>query len=186
MKNWKNLKNGFKVAILGLLLIWGVFIFNILRPELQWGVLPRIPSKESGLGILFSPLFHGSLGHIVANSIPLAILLFTLCVSYPRLAFWVVTCSVLLGNGLVWLFARNAEVIGASGLIYSLIGFLLFNVIFRRDWRSLLVALIVGFLYSGALLGVLPSDPRISWEGHLFGLLVGILLSYLLRKEVAK
>jgi len=90
------------------------------------------------------------------------------------------------GGCLVWLFAREATVhIGASGLIFGLVGFLIFNVFFRKDWRSLFVAIPIGFLYWTVIFGIFPSDPNISWEGHLFGLLTGVWLSYILRKSPA-
>jgi membrane associated rhomboid family serine protease len=183
----KNFKNGLSFGFLCMMLIWGVmgieFLFPIIK---QFGIVPREVSIRSFAGIFLSPLIHGDINHIMANSISLFILAVTLMASYERLAIRVVLLIVLIGGCLVWLFAREATVhIGASGLIFGLVGFLIFNVFFRKDWRSLFVAIPIGFLYWTVIFGIFPSDPNISWEGHLFGLLTGVWLSYILRKSPA-
>ncbi len=181
----KNLKSGLAFGLLCLALIWGVMIVGILFPITQYGIVPREVSVRGIVGIFISPLIHGNFGHIIANSLPLFVLAATLMASYQKLAIRVIFLSILIGGGLIWLFGRGGSVhIGASGLIFSLIGFLVFNVFFRRDWRSLFVAVIVGFFYWTAIFGIFPgSDPNISWEGHLFGFLTGIWLVYRYRKS---
>jgi membrane associated rhomboid family serine protease len=84
---------------------------------------------------------------------------------------------------LIWIFAREAWHIGASGLLYGLLGFLFFSGIFRRDRRSVALALLVIFLYGGFVWGILPLSREISWEAHLFGGISGILASFLFRKD---
>jgi membrane associated rhomboid family serine protease len=85
----------------------------------------------------------------------------------------------LLGGGLVWVFGTaNTIHIGASGLIFGLIGFLLFSGIFRREWTALFVSLAIGFFYGGALLSLLSVVPGISWSGHFFGFLAGVMAAW--------
>lgn len=179
----KNLKSGLAFGLLCLALIWGVVIVGSLFTITQYGIAPRELSVRGIVGIFLSPLIHGNLGHIIANSLPLFVLAATLMASYQKLAIRVIFLSILIGGGLVWLFGRGGSVhIGASGLIFSLIGFLVFNIFFRKDWKSLLIAIIIGFFYGGYILGIFPSDSNISWEGHLFGFLTGIWLAYRYRK----
>jgi membrane associated rhomboid family serine protease len=83
----------------------------------------------------------------------------------------------------VWIFARQAYHIGASGLVYGFVAFLFFSGIIRRDNRSIALALIVTFLYGGLTWGILPIKAEISWEAHLFGSIIGILLAFVFRKS---
>lgn len=181
----KNFKNGLSFGLLCLALIWGVmgieFLFPIIK---QFGIVPREISVRGFLVIFSFPFIHGNLGHIMANSIPLFVLTATLMASYQRLAIRVIFFSILIGGGLVWIFGRGEVVhIGASGLIFSLIGFLMFNVFFRKDLKSLFIGIFIGFLYYGCVLGIFPSDQHISWEAHLFGFLTGIGLAYVFRRS---
>jgi membrane associated rhomboid family serine protease len=90
-------------------------------------------------------------------------------------------------NILVWLFARPANHIGASGLVYALAFFLIFFGIFRRDFASIFISIVVMLLYGGVFYGVLPSDPNVSWESHFAGALVGIstAVTYSRKKNVS-
>jgi membrane associated rhomboid family serine protease len=83
---------------------------------------------------------------------------------------------------LVWLFARPVYHVGASGIIYGLLGFLFFSGIFRRDNRSIAIALLITFLYGGLIWGVLPGARGISWESHLFGGISGIVIAFIFQK----
>jgi membrane associated rhomboid family serine protease len=89
---------------------------------------------------------------------------------------------------MVWLFGRsNSSHIGASGVVYGLAFFLIFFGIFRRDFTSMLISIIVIMLYGGVIYGVLPTDPRVSWESHFAGALVGIYtaIGFSSKKEVS-
>ncbi|MEI6672074.1 MAG: rhomboid family intramembrane serine protease [bacterium] len=179
-----KLGKGLSFGLLCIVLLWGMMVFEVLFPQLkQFGIVPREISIRSFIGIFLSPLLHADINHIVANSISLFILAIMLMASYERLAISVVFFTVIIGDSLVWIFARGGAIhIGASGLIFGLVGFLVANVFFRRDWRSLFVAIPIGFIYWTCIFGIFPSDPRISWEAHLFGLLTGIWLSFIFRK----
>lgn len=85
----------------------------------------------------------------------------------------------------VWLFARPVYHIGASGVVYGLVSFIFWSGIFRKQVRSIILALIVTVLYSGMFLGILPNEDGISWESHLLGAFVGIIVAFIYRKKKA-
>lgn len=181
----QNVKKGLLRGTYALALIWIIMLISLIVPGIiQFGIVSREVSVRSFLGIFFSPFLHANMGHILANSLPLFVLITTLVTMYPRLAIKVIVLSILCGGTLVWIFGRGQVIcIGASGLIFSLIGFLIFNMIFRKDWKSFLIGIFIGLMYGTCLLGIFPSDPHISWEGHLFGFISGVLLAFLFRKE---
>jgi membrane associated rhomboid family serine protease len=165
------------------LFLWAIYFsqvtFNL--PYVQYGILPR---KLSGmLGILSAPLIHASISHILSNTPTLSILSIAIMYFYPSSSLKVFAVIYLLTGILVWLFAREAYHIGASGIIYGLLSFLFFSGVFRRDNRSIALALLVTFIYGGLVWGILPGAKGISWESHLFGGISGIIVSFIYRKE---
>lgn len=147
-----------------------------------YGVIPR---NMIGLrGILFMPFLHGGLGHLIANTIPFIILGWLIMLRGVG-DFFVVTAVTMLVSGLgVWLFAApNSIHIGASGLVFGYLGYLLLRGYFERSVVSIFLAVIVGFLYGGLIWGVLPSLPGVSWQGHLFGFIGGGLAARLLTQR---
>ncbi len=167
-----------------LLIMWIVFGIQYIGFNVnQFGIIPRY---VSGLpGIILSPFLHGDLAHITSNSLPMLVLSIVLFIFYPKFANQILIFSVLIGGLLVWLFARSAIHIGASGLVFSLLGFLLASGLFRKDFKSILIAIIIFFVYGGIIWGVLPTNPQVSFEGHLFGFIAGGLLAYLYRNKIA-
>jgi membrane associated rhomboid family serine protease len=145
------------------------------------GILPR---RASGIdGILWAPLLHRGFGHLVSNSFPFLVLGALVMTEGLRRWAWVTAIVVLGGGGLTWLLARSRVHIGASGLIFGYVGYLLASAYFTRSLRAIAVALVVGVVYGGGLIiGLLPR-PGISWEGHLFGVLAGIAAAFLLHRE---
>ena len=138
----------------------------------NFGIQPR---TISGLiGIFTAPLIHGNLSHLISNTVPLIFLGSTLFFFYPNIGKAVFFRTYFWTNILVWLFARPANHIGASGVVYGLAFFLIFFGFFRRDFLSLLISVLTLLLYGGVFYGVLPTDPRVSWESHFAGALVGI------------
>jgi len=121
-------------------------------------------------GIVLAPFLHGGMAHLIANTVPLLVLGWLVAVR-RRVDFFLVTAVVTLLGGLgVWLLARPGTIhLGASGVVFGYLGYLLLRAWFERSAAAMLVALIAGFLYGGALWGLLPTQPGISWEGHLFG-----------------
>ena len=115
--------------------------------------------------------------HIVSNTFPLLILGSILFFYYKRIAGKVFLGAYFFTNILVWLLARPAYHIGASGLVYGLAAFLVAFGIFRRDAMSIIISLVVVILYGSIFFGVLPTNSHVSWESHLFGAIVGVLLA---------
>lgn len=146
-----------------------------------YGIFPRTPGGL--LGILWAPLIHASVAHLFANTAPLVVLLTALLYGYPRSAVVVIPAVYLGGGLLVWLFARPAYHIGASGLTFGLMSFVFTLGLLRRDRRAIGLSLLVFFLYGGMITGLVPMDPRISFESHLFGALTGIVLAFVLRRR---
>jgi membrane associated rhomboid family serine protease len=147
-----------------------------------YGVIPR---NIVGLrGILFMPFLHGGLGHLIANTIPFIILGWLIMLREIS-DFFVVTAVTMLVSGLgVWLFAApNSIHIGASGLVFGYLGYLLLRGYFERSVVAIFLAIIVGLLYGGLIWGVLPSLPGVSWQGHLFGFIGGGLAARLLARR---
>ncbi|HDZ58524.1 MAG TPA: rhomboid family intramembrane serine protease, partial [Ignavibacteriales bacterium] len=114
--------------------------------------------------------------------IPLLILGWTIFFFYPKVSYRAFIMIYILTDFLVWLFARQVYHIGASGIVYGFVSFLFFSGIFRRDNKSVALALLVTFLYGGLVWGVLPGQEGISWESHLFGAIVGLITAFIFRK----
>jgi membrane associated rhomboid family serine protease len=160
--------------------LWVVFIADWILPGdfNRWGIVPR---SLSGIwGILFSPFLHADLGHLLSNFIPLMILLAMLLLT-QRNGWPIVLQIVLLGGLLLWIFGRSAMHVGASGLIYGLIAYLMVAGLRQGRFGPALAALLVGFLYGGTLLsGILPTvEEHVSWDGHLTSALAGGFLAYI-------
>lgn len=166
-------------------IIWLVFLVDwTLSTDLRnWGVAPR--SLSGLVGIITMPFLHGNWQHLIGNTIPLVVLLCLLAGSRSNSAGIVVAITVI-GGGLLWLLGPGAQGdgiisihIGASGLIYGLITFLIVAGITERRPMALVVALIVGVLYGTTLFGgILPFtvNEGVSWQGHLAGATAGVLL----------
>ena len=150
----------------------------------NFGMLGILPRSTSGMvGIITAPLIHGTFIHLLSNTFPLLLLLIAVFYFYDKIALEVFAWIYLITGCWVWIAAREAYHIGASGLVYGLATFLFFSGIFRRDARSVAVAVAIAFLYSGMVQGIMPSsDPNVSWESHLLGSVAGIFCSFYFRK----
>ncbi|RPE00265.1 rhomboid family intramembrane serine protease [Aureibaculum marinum] len=145
------------------------------------------PHTIKGLrGIVFSPFLHSGIKHLFNNSIPLFILMTALFYFYRKIAFKVLIYGVLLSGLLTWVIGRPSYHIGASGVVYLLFSFVLFSGMIRKYYRLIAVSLIVIFLYGSMIWYILPIKEGISWEGHLSGFLVGLLLAIIYRKHGPK
>ena len=164
------------VLLFGLLAImWLTALLDVL-PFLQLNQHGIHPRSVSGLiGILFAPFLHAGFGHLAANSIPFLVLGGIVLLG-GRTVFWSVTLFVMLFGGLgVWLFGgAHSNHIGASGLIFGYLGFLLTRGLVERSWTWSLVALLILLMYGSVLIGVLPLQVGVSWQSHLFGFMAGI------------
>ena len=189
MNNQEHFKfsNGVIVyPILFVLCIWIVFWYEVRFGHnfTSFGVYPQ---KFSGLkGIVFSPFIHGDIKHLYHNTIPLFVLSSALFYFYRHIAWKVLGFGILISGLLTWSFARPAYHIGASGLIYVLFSFTFFKGIFAKHYRLIALSLLVIFLYGSLVMYALPIEAGISWEGHLSGLITGLLFALIFKKEIAK
>jgi len=177
-------KHALRPALLMVGLMW---LFHLLQLALQqhWVHLGILPRHIQGLvGIFTAPLIHGGIQHLLSNTFPMIFLMVVLDLAYPRSARYAFV-FIYIGAGIgMWMFARSNYHIGASGVVYGLVTFLFWTGLFRRNLRSIALSLAILFLYSGYIWGVFPNKPGISWDGHLIGALVGVLVAYFLRKRI--
>lgn len=177
----RRIRRAFGASISFALLLWLVKLAEIAGDFdfSRFGIYPRL--AEGLFGILLTPFIHGSLAHLFANTAPIIVIGTMLLYGYPRAAR-VLLPAVYLGGGFaVWLFAREAYHIGASGIAFGMLFFILTIGILRRERRAISLSLILFFLYGGMIWGVLPGAREISFESHLSGALIGLLLALLLR-----
>lgn len=152
---------------------------TVLGGRLQhFGIQPR--TEHGLLGIIAAPLLHGGIDHLVANTI--GVLVFGgLVILRSTAHFWTVTLIGALASGAgTWLFGRPALHIGASGIIFAYFGYLLLTGWFERRPGAVLLSIAVFLVWGPMLYSILPMQSGVSWEGHLFGLLGGILSAWLL------
>lgn len=146
------------------------------------GVLPR--TLKGTIGIITGPLVHGDVIHLLSNSLPILVLGVLLFYFYHRIAIEIFIWIYLVTGFWTWLIARDAYHIGASGIVYGMASFLFFSGIIRKSRQLMTISAIVIFLYGGMIYGVFPEavEANVSWESHLMGGIVGILLAILFRK----
>lgn len=168
-----------------LLYLSAVWVLFMLQPSLNlvrdFGLYPRDTAHLTG--IITTPFLHSNLEHISANTISLGICLFCLYYFYMDIANSVLLVTHIFTGLLIWLFARPAFHIGASGVVYGLELFLLISGFIRRNRQLKILALTVLSLQTGLVWGILPQDSDISWESHLFGALTGTALAIIFRHK---
>jgi membrane associated rhomboid family serine protease len=144
-----------------------------------------IPWEIQGLdGIFFGPFLHHGFDHLYSNSVPLILLgTFVLAAGARRFLFSTLVIMFVSGLGVWFTGSPNTVVVGASGVVFGYLGLLLMRGIVERNWWNFAVVLLVGLLYGWQLIGILPTDARISWQGHLFGFVGGVLSAILFRRR---
>lgn len=180
----EKLKPQMKILGGALALMWVVFLATALSGGtlLSLGVIPR---TAVGLrGILFAPFLHGSLTHIIANSIPFFVLGWLVMLRDSG-HFLPVTVFAVVGSGVAaWLLGAPGSVhIGASGVIFGYLGFLILAGWYERSAASILLSVLVILLWGGMVIGVLPGQAGISWQAHLGGFLGGVLAARMFRSR---
>lgn len=141
-----------------------------------FGVLPRVP--RGLIGVITGPLVHGDLQHLLNNSLSLFLFGTALFYFYRRVAIKVWLLIYFISGTLIWLFARGGySHIGISGVIYGMGFFLFFGGLLKKNRRLAVLSLLLTFFYGSMIWGVLPGDPKISWEGHLSGAIIGVVLA---------
>lgn len=190
MKNYLA-KKIFSVSFFPLIflsLLWLIFLIK-QSTTFNFAVLGVLPRGISGLhGIITSVFIHENLDHIASNTLPLLVLGSMLFFFYEKIAkqafFWIWIISGIW----LWIGGRNhpdhpTYHLGASTLIYGLATFLFFSGVFRKHLRLMVVSALVVFLYGSIMWGIFPLKEEISWEGHLFGAIAGLLVAFNFRKE---
>lgn len=176
-------KTGLKLAGGFLATIWIVFILELVFPWLQaFGIHPL---DVSSLPFIFtSPLLHANFEHIISNSIPGAIFAFLVGYSGKRV-FWEVTTFVVIIGGLgTWLFGGvGTNHIGASGLVYGWLAYLIVRGFFNRSIGQIITGVVLGFFYSGLIFGLLPGTEGVSWQAHLFGAIGGFVAGMMITSD---
>jgi membrane associated rhomboid family serine protease len=170
------LQKNIKFASGFIALIWAVFLIDSFLPFLHLSSLGVKPRSVAGLaGILFMPFLHANLFHLISNSIPLFFLLF-IALSYDVSSSLSAIALIIFFGGLgTWLFGAPHSVhIGASGLVFGLIGYLASIGFFRQSLKAAAVSLLVLFFYGGAILLMIIPMPGISLAGHISGFFAGV------------
>ena len=172
-------------ALLAMLLFTGLLYVVEAADVVSGGALDAEggiePREFDGLdGVLFAPLLHGDWAHLAANTVPFLVFGFLAMAGGIR-QFVAVTATIWLVGGLgVWLLGpADTNHIGASGLIFGWLVFLLSRGFYTRSAAQIALAVVLFLIWGGVLWGLLPGDPNVSWQGHLFGALAGLLAARL-------
>lgn len=182
----RRLAYSMSVALLLLLIPWMVHLYaEVWSPEiLKFGLRPQEFKGLLGIGTMH--FLHGGIDHLMSNSVPFFVLTAALFFYYHEVAWKVLGWIALMtGVGLWFIGVQGSNHIGASGLVYGLVGFHLTSGIIRRNRNLTAFAFLVVFLYGGFIWSIFPDffpDKNISWEGHLTGLISGIVLALVCRK----
>ncbi|MFD4179618.1 rhomboid family intramembrane serine protease [Rhodococcus sp. NPDC058514] len=148
------------------------------------GIQPR--TVDGLWGIVFAPVLHRGWAHLVANTIPLLVLGFLVLLSGIGRGLAATGIIWVIGGVGVWLFGSVSTHLGASVLVFGWLTYLITRGIFTRHFGQLAIGLVVLVIYGGALWGVLPGRTGISWEGHLFGAIGGVVAAWVLASDVRK
>ncbi|MBD2188555.1 rhomboid family intramembrane serine protease [Pseudanabaena mucicola] len=189
-----ELKTQIKTLAAFVAILWVVFILNEFILEkilviangcgLRRGLnaLGIVPHSFIGLrGILFAPFLHGSFYHIVSNTVPFIIFGWLIMIRNIKDFYFVSFMAALVAGLGTWLIGRPCTThIGASGVIFGYFGYLLFRGYFDRSFVAIAISVAIAVTYGSLLWGVLPTRSYISWEGHLFGFIGGIIAAKLL------
>jgi len=173
----KNLSVQESIFLAGgfVLLLWAVKLVESLFGENLYylGVHPQV---TSGLfGIIAAPLIHGSVQHLLGNTLPILLLGSMLIYGYPRSRWWVLIIVWLISGLGVWFFARASYHIGSSGLAHGVFFYLVIAGVLRHDSRSSALLMVAFFMYGAMFWTIFPREPGMSFEYHLFGALSGVV-----------
>ncbi|MFC0342717.1 rhomboid family intramembrane serine protease [Epilithonimonas hispanica] len=189
----------FLVPTFMLVLMWSFFLLQNIGffGGCSGALIPLMP--EGLKGVIFAPLLHGNLDHIVSNSMPIAILLFLLFEFYPKIATRIFLIGWIASGLLVWMLPpidivtgqwNYSCIVGASGLVYMLAFFIFFSGVFRWNMKLLTISLLVALYYGSLIWGIFPEEffsqlqepSKISWQSHLAGSITGVILALIFRK----
>lgn len=185
-KGVKEVMQQITFPICYIIFIWLVFFYQEYV-GFSYKVHGIIPRKIYGLqGIITAPLLHSDWGHILSNTVPFFALSSILFVFYKRVAYGSFFMIYFLTGISVWLLARPANHVGASGVVYGLVAFVFWTGVFRKNRKSIVLALVALVAYSGYFIGIVPGKEGVSWESHLLGAISGIITAFLFRGLIEK
>ncbi|WP_438961659.1 rhomboid family intramembrane serine protease [Nonlabens sp.] len=174
----------FLPGLLFTLFIWVIYTIEV-KYHLNFTSYGVRPERLSGLrGVFFSPFIHSDLSHLWSNTLPSLVLITGLTYFYRNIRWKVLITGFLLTGLMTWIIGRPSFHIGASGLIYMLASFLFFKGVFTKHYRMLALSFIVAFFYGSMVWYVLPIKVGMSWEGHLSGGVVGLLLAVFTKNKL--
>lgn len=176
-------KSRYTIPYVYLILMLLVFALEPAFPALLrlLALEPRNPAMLHGI---FTTVFlHKNLDHLSSNFLPMAVCLFGLFYFYGTIARRILFSSHFITGICIWILARPALHIGASGLVYALVFFTLVSGFIRKNRKLMIFALIVLLFQSGLVWGMFPTDNEVSWESHLFGGITGTLLAFAFRNQ---
>lgn len=179
------LSTGFGLVAIALTSMWVIEAVDsiVLNNRLQGGGIH--PRATDGVdGILWAPFLHGDWSHLFSNSVPFLVLGALVALGGVRRWLGATLVITVLGGALTWVFARSGNHVGASGLIFGYLGYLVASAAYQRNLRSILPAVVAIVLYGGIWVGLKPTSG-ISWEGHLFGAIAGVIAAGALKPEIA-
>ena len=162
-------------------LLWVIeLVDQLLRGSLDaLGI--RAWSLDSVGGLFLAPFLHVGWPHLLANTVPFAVLGFLVLLGGVMRTVWTTLIVALVSGMFAWLLnAPGTVTIGASGLIFGWLTYLLARAVFSRDRLQILLAIVVFGIYGGVLWGVFPSEVGVSWQAHLGGAVGGVLAAWLL------
>jgi len=178
---FSQIKTQLTLLLIPLGIMWVVECINFMLGNGldRYGIIPH---SIIGLrGILFAPFLHGSFAHLIANTVPYVTLGWLVMLRRTSDFVWVSVIVALISGLGTWLIAPSDSVhVGASGVIFGYLGFLISRGYFERRFFSILLSIVIGVVYGGFLWGVLPGNSGISWQGHLFGFIGGICAARIL------
>ncbi|WP_179335843.1 rhomboid family intramembrane serine protease [Winogradskyella costae] len=189
MSKTQHFKYSNNIIIYPLLILFAIWLVFWYQVRIDSGIkaFGIRPQKLEGLaGVVTSPFLHGDINHIYNNSFPLFVLTVALFYFYSKIAWKVIGFGILLSGFMTWLIANSGNHIGASGLVYVLVSFIFFKGILAKHYRLIALSLMVIFLYGSMIWYVFPIKTGMSWEGHLSGLITGLVFALIFRKQVAK
>lgn len=172
-KQWPR---AFRLGLIFLSVVWLCFFLAQIFPLTQFGTKPR--TVEGLLGLLTMPFIHSGWPHLIDNSLPLFLATVALFGNYPKVATRVMIWGAVLTAALVWLFGRQVNHIGSSGLFYAVLSYLFVSGFLKKDIQSVGISIAIAFMYGYMIWGIFPGKDGISWESHMFGFLVGVFLAY--------
>ena len=180
-----ELKSQVKILATLVAIFWVVVILNVMIFNGRLNQLGIMPRNLIGLrGILFAPFLHGGFYHVLANTAPFIVLGWLVMLRNIGDFYTVSVISALVSGGGTWLFGSSNSVhVGASGVIFGYFGYLLFRGYFERSFVAIAISLAIAVTYGSLLWGVLPTRSYISWEGHLFGFIGGMIAAKLLSPD---